>query len=213
MTSKKQKDGGSAPSQPWAKSDAAKDSASTKGDANNAPAPVTDAKNPPATGDVLSPVDKVPSEAHDQLTPTGDADKAHEAARKKAGGNGGGAAPGDVPSELIDQHTPTGPSPAQVDAKAEALTPASSLNRVDAEAKDQVTPHGEDLSSTLHAQFEDLNEDERAEFQSFMNEQAKAKLSQLTRGREARAMEVNLVDGAAHYGKRRTTPRQKTVEE
>lgn len=185
--------GKGAPSQPWAKPDAAKS-------ASSAPA------------EVVNPTDAVPSEVKDQLTPSGDPNAAHEAAREEAGGNGGGAAPGDVPSELIDQHTPTGPSPAEVDAKAEALTPESSLNRVDAEAKDQVTEHGEDLSSTLHAQFEELSEDERADFQAFMNEQAKAKLEQITRGRKAREMEVNLVDGADHYGKRRSTPRRKEVE-
>lgn len=205
-------EGGSAPSQPWAKGSAAKaDSASAASEATNAPAPAEATKNPPASGEVLNPTDKVPSEVHDQLTPTGDPDAAHDAAREEAGGNGGGT-PGDVPSELIDQHTPSGPSPAEVDAAAEAGTPDSSPNRVDAEAKDQETPHGEDLSSTLHAQFEELDEDERSEFEAFMNEQAKAKLAQLTRGRKAREMEVNLVDGAAHYGKRIGAPRRKEVE-
>lgn len=197
-----------APSQPWAKPAAKADSATPTADATNAPASPT--QNPQAQ--VVNPTDSVPSEKHDQLTPTGDPDAAHEAAREEAGGNGGGAAPGDVPSELIDQHTPTGPSPEVVDERAEAGTPESSPNRVDAEAKDQETPHGEDLSSTLHAQFEELDEDERAEFEAFMNEQAKAKLAQLTRGRKAREMEVNLVDGAAHYGKRIAAPRRKVVE-
>lgn len=211
-TAPAKKDASSAPSQPWAKPAAKAESTPTPASGGDAPAPVEATQNPPAEGAVVNPTDSVPSEVHDQLTPTGDPNAAHDAAREEAGGNGGGAAPGDVPSELIDQHTPTGPSPAQVDEQAEALTPETSLNRVDAEAKDQVTEHGEDLSSTLHAQFEQLSEDERDEFQSFMNEQARAKLDQLTKGRRAREMEVGLVDGAAHYGKRIPKRRQKQVE-
>lgn len=199
-----------APSQPWAKPAAKADSATPTADATNAPAPASPTQNPQAQ--VVNPTDSVPSEKHDQLTPTGDPDAAHEAAREEAGGNGGGAAPGDVPSELIDQHTPTGPSPEVVDERAEAGTPESSPNRVDAEAKDQETPTGEDLSSTLHEQFEQLSEDERNEFQSFMNEQAKLKLEQLTRGRKAREMEVNLVDGGSHFGKQIPQRRAKQVE-
>lgn len=200
-----------APSQPWAKPAAKAESAPATDDKGDAPAANADTQNPPANAEVVNPTDSVPSEAHDQMTPTGDPDAAHEQAREEAGGNGGGT-PGDVPSELVDQHTPTGPSPEEVDAAAEAGTPDSSPNRVDAEAKDQETPVGEDLSSTLHAQFEELDEDERAEFERHMNEQAKAKLDQLTKGRRARAMAVGLVDGARHYGKRIPQPRRKEVE-
>lgn len=211
-TAPAKKDASSAPSQPWAKPAAATDSAPKQESGADAPAPAEGTQNPPAQGEVVNPTDAVPSEVHDQLTPAGDPDAAHDAAREEAGGNGGGAAPGDVPSELIDQHTPSGPSPAEVDAAAEAGTSDASPNRVDAEAKDQETPVGEDLSSTLHQQFEELSEDERAEFHSFMSEQAKAKLAQLTRGRKAREMEVGLVDGASHYGKRITPNRRKEVE-
>lgn len=193
-----------APSQPWAKSDAAKaDSSKPSGDTTNAPAPAEPTKNPQDA----APAGEVPSELRDQLTPTGNPNAAHDAARDAAGGNGGG----EVPSEVIDQHTPTGPNPAEVHAAAEARTPESSPNSVDAEAKDAETPTGEDLSSKLHAQFEQLSEDEREEFNSFMNEQAELKLEQLTRGREARAMEVNLVDGAEHFGKS-ASRRNKQVE-
>ena len=196
----------SAPAQPWAapgqNAGIPKPAAPVAGDA---PAPAADTQNPPATGDSL------PSEAHDQMTPSGQPDAAHEQAREEAGGNGGGT-PGDVPSELIDQHTPSGPSPETVDKQAEALTPESSPNRTDAEAKDQVTPVGEDLSSAIHQQLSDLDDDERAEFEAFMTEQAKAKLAQLTRGREARAMEVNIIDGNAHYGNKIPRRRAKQVE-
>lgn len=176
------------------------------------PAPSQPWARPSAETAPAVPADNVPSEAHDQLTPTGDPDAAHEQARDEAAGGNGGGTPGDVPSELVDQHTPTGPSPEQVDERAEAGTPDSSPNRVDAEAKDQETPTGEDLSSTLHAQFSELSEDERSEFETFMSEQAAAKLDQLTKGRRARAMEVSLVDGASHYGKRIPQPRRKELE-
>lgn len=179
-----------APSQPWVKQAAAAEKA----------APAADSE------------DTLPAEAHDQLTPTGDPDEAHEKARDEAaGGNGGGAE--NVPAELVDQHTPTGPSPEQVDERAEAGTPDSSTNRIDAEAKDQETPHGEDLSLAIHEQLEALTEDERVEFEDFMRGQATAKLEQLTKGREARSMEARLVDGNAHYGTRRALKqRNKAVE-
>lgn len=107
----------------------------------------------------------------------------------------------DAPAPASDAQNPT-----------PTATSDSSPNRTDAEAKDQVTPVGEDLSSTLHAQFTDLDDDERAEFEAFMNEQAKLKLAQLTKGREARAMEVGLVDGSAHYGKKVPATRAKQLE-
>lgn len=181
-----------APSQPWAKPAAKADAEPAKEDA---PAVVNDAT--------------IPSEARDQVTPSGDANAAHDQAREEAAaGNGGG-----VPSELVDQHTPTGPSPREVDEQAEALTPDSSPNRVDAAAKDQVTPVGDDLSSQLHEQFKELTEDEQAEFHRFMGEQAQAKLKQLSRTRKAREMEVNIIDGSGHYGKKVPERRNKTVEE
>lgn len=179
-----------APSQPWVKPAAAADVA----------APATDS------------ADTLPAEAHDQLTPSGEPDAAHEQARDEAAGGNGGGVPGDVPSELVDQHTPTGPHPDEVDAAAEAGTPDNSPNRIDAEAKDQETPVGEDVSLAIHEQLQALNEDERVEFEAFMTGQAVAKLEQLTSGRKAREMSANIIDSARHYGTRAVKARNKSVE-
>lgn len=180
------------PSQPWAK--------------------------PSAFGDetaVVATADEKPSEERDQLTPSGDPDAAHELAREEAGNNGGGvegAAPGDVPAELVDQHTPTGPNPELVDKRAEEGTPDNSPNRIDAETKDQETPFGEDIASTLHQQFNDLPADDKAEFERYMQEKGKAKLAALTKGREAREMAVNIIDPSKHYGNKIVTQRDKSLE-
>lgn len=182
-----------APSQPWAKPSAPADS----------------------TAVVATSTTDHPSEERDQLTPSGDPDAAHELAREEAGNNGGGvegAVPGDVPAELVDQHTPTGPNPELVDERAEAGTSDNSPNRIDAEAKDQETPVGEDLSSTLHQQFNDLPDDDRAEFERFMQEQGKAKLAALTKGRKAKDIEVNIIDQSQHYGNKILRGRDKNLE-
>lgn len=63
----------------------------------------------------------------------------------------------------------------------------------------------------IQAQLEALDEDDRATFEAFMAEQAEKKLDQLTKGREAREMEVRLVNPAEHYGNR--IPRPQPVED
>lgn len=63
----------------------------------------------------------------------------------------------------------------------------------------------------FEAEFDALNDDERAEFDSFMTEQAKLKLSQLTRSRKAREMQVNLVEDE-HFGKRVPRRRARQLE-
>lgn len=203
-----------APAQPWAKpAESAEIPTPDAPAAVDAPAPVADTQIPPASGDseVVSPVPALPSEEHDQLTPSAPADAAHEQARSEAlGGNGGGAtADTAVPSELVDQHTPTGPGPEIVDKKAEALTPDAAPERVASEAKDQVSPIGEDLSSTIHEQIEAMDSDERAEFERAMTDTARTTLARIKRNREARAMELNMVDSQQHYGTRaRAVPGQ-----
>src|SRR5690606_22029983 len=100
------------------------------------------------------------------------------------------------------------PAPSQPWAKPSAATaPAAPADSVPSEAHDQHTPTGPSPE-----QFSELSEDERVEFETFMSEQAQAKLDQLTKGRKARAIAVNLVDGASHYGKRIPQPRRKELE-
>lgn len=101
----------------------------------------------------------------------------------------------------------------QQDALAAADAPAlAGSGDVPSEKRDQITPHGEDESSVLYGKLKELSEDEQDEFRTFMEAQAKAKIDQLTRGREARAMEVNIIDGNAHYGNNARKARAKQVE-
>lgn len=194
-----------APAQPWAPKATSAPAAESP-----APAPAPAPSPAPAPAEAESPapvvVDEHPSEERDQLTPSGDAPaEIVEQARDASAGNGGGTDTA-VAAEAKDQLTPHGDPPELVDDKAEALTPEAAPERVSSEAKDQVSPSGEDLASSLHEQFEAMDADDRADFQAHMEAAARTKLTQISRNRAAREMEVNMLDSQQHYGKRARAP-------
>lgn len=88
------------------------------------------------------------------------------------------------------------PAAKQAEAHANELENKVESGQLDAppELADQV----EELNAKLAA----LSDDERADFEQHVHKAALDKLDQLTKGREARAIEAHLVDDHNHFGTR-----------
>lgn len=122
------------------------------------------------------------------------------------------------------------PAPSQPWAKgdasedsAKATTGEGDAPAADAASENPPVPSAEELAALAAEQaqaqreranelLEGLSEDERAEFEAFISQQALAKLELMHRIRAAREIEVNLVDDANHYGNQIPVPRNKELE-
>ena len=182
-----------APAQPWAKP--ADNAASGNGAGADAPTASESNENETTGAEAVeqavetAPEGELPSEVKDQLTPSGEhpnkvLETAREAADDKAEPEAGeiiNAAEGEVPSELHDQLTPAG-------------LDISRLFLDDDEVSEEERSFREKAAG--------LSEEEHREIGVELQRYSIELIEKAHRNRVARSMELNLIDGNQHYGKR-----------
>jgi hypothetical protein len=227
-----------APAQPWAKSE---QTATAAASADAAP----EGEVPSEAKDQVTPAGENPSEAvnekfGDGATGNGggvDSDAADTADDAEQLDEPDENAPEDETTSIEkDEVTPAATNPSeQLQADAPAATEAlvaeqqaegrvrgfAPAEEVLAEAKDQLTPVGEDLSlavspprnpisnsatpaasDALRARFAALPPEDRAKFESAINKLAEQMLDKMERNQKAAEMEANMVSGQKVYGNR-----------
>lgn len=192
------------PAQPWAKP--ADNAASGNGGGADAPTAAESNKNETSGAEAVekavetAPEGELSAEVKDQLTPSGEhpnkvLETARDAATDKGEPEAGAvinAAEGEVPSEVHDQLTPAGLDISRLFLDDDELT---------------------DEERSFREKAAGLSEDEHREIGAELQRYSIELVEKAHRNRVARSMELNLVDGNQHYGKRAVNATAASAEE